>query len=271
MYNIIFGAVLVASTSAFTSPVRHTLSRNSVPSISIPTRSNNVLQMADGSDDNTPRKRRKRKDGQQFSPPSASVTITEKKDDIVEVVEIEAEEEDVQDTQTTTPKENVVVMQVRDIQDVVNGAPETPKVIEEKVTLKREEVFDDDDDDDDDELADDEEWEYYDVDEDGNEIIVSEEQQQYNGRGSQDESIEQLLADARSMRKSSSKGLEVVDEETPLKEKILGVVANIVTVDFFVVIALLLWFLAGIFCSYVLKDDTVQIAFNMNFERVTQP
>ena len=173
-----------------------------------------------------------------------------------------------QDTQTTTPKENVVLMQVRDIQDVVNGAPEAPKVVEERVSVKREEFFDDDDDD---ELADDEEWEYYDVDENGNEIIVSEEQQQYRGRGGQDESIEQLLADARSMRKSSSKGLEVVDEEPPLKEKILGIVANIVTVDFFVVIALLLWFLAGIFCSYVLKDDTVQIAFNMNFERVTQP
>jgi len=270
MYNIIpFAAVLVASsTSAFTSPVRHTLSRNSVPSISIPTRSNNVLQMADGSDDNTPRKRRKRKDGQQFSPPSSS-TITEKKDDVVEVVEVEAEVEDIQDTQTTTPKENVVVMQVRDIQDVVNGEPEAPKVVEERLTVKREEFSYDDNDDD--ELADDEEWEYYDVDEDGNEIIVSEEQQQYRGRGGQDESIEQLLADARSMRKSSSKDYDAVDEETPLKEKILGVVANIVTVDFFVVIALLLWFLAGIFCSYVLKDDTVQIAFNMNFERVTQP
>ena len=266
MYIIPFVAVLVASsTSAFTSPIRHTLSRNSVPSISMPTRSNNVLHMADGSD--SPRKRRKRKDGQQFSPPSASTTITEKNDDVVEVVEVEAEEDNVQDTQTT-PKENVVVMQVRDIQDVVNGAPEAPKVIEERATVKREEVFDDDDDD---ELADDEEWEYYDVDEDGNEIIVSEEQQQYRGRGGQDESIEQLLADARSMRKSSSKDYDVVDEETPLKEKILGVVANIVTVDFFVVIALLLWFLAGIFCSYVLKDDTVQIAFNMNFERVTQP
>jgi len=269
MYIIPFVAVLVASsTSAFTSPIHHSFSRNLVPSISIPTRSNNVLQMADDSDDNTPRKRRKRKDGQQFSPPSSSTTVTEKKDDIVEVVEVEVEEEAVQDTQTTTPKENVVVMQVRDIQDVVNGAPEAPKVIEERVTVKREEVLDDDDDD---ELADDEEWEYYDVDEDGNEIIVSEEQEQYMGRGGQDESIEQLLADARSMRKSSSKDYDAVDEETPLKEKILGVVANIVTVDFFVVIALLLWFLAGIFCSYVLKDDTVQIAFNMNFERVTQP
>lgn len=267
MYIIPFAAVLVASTSAFTSPI-HSLSRMAfqpVSSISIPTRSNNVLQMVDGNDD-TPRKRRKRKDGQQFSPPSSS-TITEKKDDIVEVVEIEAEVEDVQDTQTTTPKENVVVMQVRDIQDVVSGEPEAPvKVVEERVTVKKEEILDDDDDDDD-ELADDEEWEYFDVDQDGNEIIASEEQQQNRGRG-QDESIEQLLADARSMRKSSSK---VVDEETPLKEKLLEAVANIVTVDFFVVIALLLWFLAGIFCSYVLKDDTVQIAFNMNFERVTQP
>lgn len=243
MYIIPFAAVLVASTSAFTSPI-HSLSRMAfqpVSSISIPTRSNNVLQMVDGNDD-TPRKRRKRKDGQQWRV------------------------EDVQDTQTTTPKENVVVMQVRDIQDVVSGEPEAPvKVVDERVTVKKEEILYDDDDDD--ELADDEEWEYFDVDQDGNEIIASEEQQQNRGRG-QDESIEQLLADARSMRKSSSK---VVDEETPLKEKILEAVANIVTVDFFVVIALLLWFLAGIFCSYVLKDDTVQIAFNMNFERVTQP
>ena len=48
-------------------------------------------------------------------------------------------------------------------------------------------------------------------------------------------------------------------------------ISTIVTIDFFVFIGLLVWFLAGNFCSYVLKDDTVQIALNMNFERVTQP
>jgi hypothetical protein len=56
-----------------------------------------------------------------------------------------------------------------------------------------------------------------------------------------------------------------------VKEIIFEVISTIVTVDFFLVLALLVWFLAGIFCSYVLKDDAVQIAFNMNFERLTQP
>lgn len=83
-----------------------------------------------------------------------------------------------------------------------------------------------------------------------------------------DESLEQLLADARSMRASSA---EPAIEETPVRDAIFGAISTIVTVDFFVVIGLLLWFLAGIFCSTVLGSDTVQIAFNMNFERVTQP
>ena len=56
-----------------------------------------------------------------------------------------------------------------------------------------------------------------------------------------------------------------------MKETIFDILSTIVTIDFFVVLALLAWFLAGIFCSYVLKDDTVQIAFNMNFQAVTQP
>ena len=155
-----------------------------------------------------------------------------------------------------------MVMQVRDIRDVVSGVPETPVVEEDvvqKVIVKEElEVGDG-------ALADDEEWEYYDVDEDGNEIIAS----QNIGRTGQDESMEQLLADARSMRASSTTNTGV--EETPLKNKILEVIATIVTIDFFVVLGLLAWFLVGIFCSYVLKDDAVQIAFNMNFEGVTRP
>ena len=167
-------------------------------------------------------------------------------------------------------------MQVRDIRDVVSGvtsSEETPiESDEQNVDVKEE--FDDDDDDDeeeeDDKLADDEEWEYYEEDEDGNEIVLNEQTIGPAGRvgRQQDDSIEQLLADARSMRASSP---EKEGEESSVKEKVLEVVATIVTVDFFVVIALLLWFLAGIFCSYILKDDTVQIAFNMNFERVTQP
>ena len=49
------------------------------------------------------------------------------------------------------------------------------------------------------------------------------------------------------------------------------ILSTIVTMDFFFVLALFAWFLAGIFCSAVWKDDYVQIAFNNNFERITQP
>ena len=155
-------------------------------------------------------------------------------------------------------------MKVRDIRDIVSGAPEP---IEQNDT---EGYFEEDDDE---ELADDEEWEYYDVDEDGNEIILSNDDTSTDRTG--DDSLEQLLADARSMRASSSesdgKSLGATEEESSIKDKIFDAISTIVTIDFFVVLGLLAWFLLGIFCSYVLKDDTVQIAFNMNFERLTQP
>ena len=50
-----------------------------------------------------------------------------------------------------------------------------------------------------------------------------------------------------------------------------NVLSTIVTIDFFVDCALLLWFLAGVFSSYVWKDDAIQIAFNSNFQQVVQP
>ena len=216
------------------------------------------------------RKRRKRKDGKQFSPPSSENTESNGANG---VIQSESKETPPPPPAPATPKENVVVMQVRDIRDIVSGVAspeETPLESDyEKVDVK-EELDDDDDDDEDDKLADDEEWEYYEEDEDGNEIVLNEQTIGPAGRvgRQQDDSIEQLLADARSMRASSP---EKEGEESSVLEKVLEVVATIVTVDFFVVISLLLWFLAGIFCSYILKDDTVQIAFNMNFERVTQP
>ena len=87
-----------------------------------------------------------------------------------------------------------------------------------------------------------------------------------------DDSLEQLLADAKKM-----KALEKTDEnevdssEGGAMASVRNVISTIVTVDFFVVCAFLLWFLAGIFCSYILKDDTVQIAFNSNFQALVQP
>ncbi|KAK1737116.1 hypothetical protein QTG54_011983 [Skeletonema marinoi] len=211
---------------------------------------------AASSQSSAPKKKRKRKDGQNFSPPPASdvaddSSVEEAAD---EVIAAAAEPEE--------PKKTSVVMKVRDIRDIVSGAPEPAEVEEE------EEVYVDDDKEDD-ELGDDEEWEYYDVDEDGNEIIVSNDDKTSDRTG--DDSLEQLLADARSMRASTDRDAQQTEEETPIKDKIFDVISTIVTIDFFVVIGLLAWFLLGIFCSSVLKDDTVQILFNNNFERVTQP
>lgn len=154
-------------------------------------------------------------------------------------------------------------MQVRDINAVVSGAPEE-EVVE---PIKKEPVVDVVDDD---VLADDEEWEYYDVDDDGNEISDNVDE----ARRTTDDSLEQLLADARSMRSRTSEEssrLEEEEESTSIRDTVFEVVSTIVTIDFFVVIGLLVWFVAGIFCSSVLGNDTVQIAFNMNFEKVTQP
>jgi hypothetical protein len=80
-----------------------------------------------------------------------------------------------------------------------------------------------------------------------------------------DDSLQQLLLDAREMQ-----------EKTPAttdsnNSTIRNAISTLVTVDFFVVCLFLLWFLAGIFCSVVLKDDTVQIAFNSNFQQLVQP
>jgi len=91
-----------------------------------------------------------------------------------------------------------------------------------------------------------------------------------------DDSLDQLLEDARLMteeeKQAKSAGGVFVDEEgVGVKEMIGNALSNIVTADFFVVCAFLVWFLLGIFCSSVLKDDTVQIAFNNNFEKLVQP
>ena len=83
-------------------------------------------------------------------------------------------------------------------------------------------------------------------------------------------SLDSLLADARRLRAAkATPGKE--NDEAGVGDAVKNVISTIVTVDFFVVCGLLLWFIAGIFCSYVLKDDTVQISFNNIFEPVVQP
>ncbi|KAL9182838.1 hypothetical protein ACHAXT_004117 [Thalassiosira profunda] len=261
LINLLAACMALQLASAFTAPFpRATPLRCEAaarPSPPAPIRGIGArrLQMAPGGDssDTPPRKRRTRKDGKQFDPPPEPATA-------------EAEPEPA--PAPSPPKQNVVTMQVRDIRDVVSGAPEPSED-----TAAVDDILRDDNDNDDDELADDEEWEYYDVDEEGNEIIVADNEPVGAGGRGQDESIEQLLADARSMRASSSSEGQMSDdgEGSSVKDTVFEVISTIVTIDFFVVIGLLAWFLAGIFFRSAFGNDAVQIAFNNNFERVTQP
>jgi len=194
------------------------------------------LRMSETEESSVPRKRRKRKDGkntevaQKLSEPEPVVEMIE------EVVIVE--------------KAKPVEVKIQDIRDLVSG--KAPEVVPEQ------KVFDDEYDDDD-ELEDDEEYEYY-YEEDEKEFVV--------GRATtNDNSLEDLLADARKMRESAGPDADKVSIPGAIKE----VVSTIVTIDFFVVCGLLLWFVAGIFSSYILKDDTVQIAFNGIFEAIVQP
>merc|ERR1711937_1056766 len=69
-------------------------------------------------------------------------------------------------------------------------------------------------------------------------------------------------------------GLSNIEQFIPSAVKgdsLRNTVSTIVTVDFFVVLLLLGWFLLGIFCSSILKNDFVQIAFNNNFNTLVQP
>lgn len=145
--------------------------------------------------------------------------------------------------------ENVVQLKILDVRDVVSGKGE-PITTETPSRIMENEYENDI-------LADDEEWEYYyddDDDDDGKTLS----------------GLEQLLVDAKSMRtdKIEQTGEDFkVESPTSLK----NILSTIVTADFFFVCALLVWFLVGIFCSSILKDDTIQIAFNSNFQMIAQP
>mmetsp|Transcript_25985 Transcript_25985/g.29707 ORF Transcript_25985/g.29707 Transcript_25985/m.29707 type:complete len:288 (-) Transcript_25985:233-1096(-) len=206
-----------------------------------------MIQLRMSTNDDAPRKRRKRKDGK----------------NVKSIQESSAEESEKKENEDTSPSATNVVsrsvltspltpskavqVQVMDVRDVVAGV--APKQTQLSVE------------DDDEEYDDDDEYEYYYEDEDENEIVL--------GSGSKDSSLEALLADAKKMRKDEEESGNA--DEFSIPSAIRGVISTIVTVDFFVVCALLAWFLAGIFCSYVIKDDTVQIAFNGIFEPVVQP
>lgn len=186
------------------------------------------------------RKRRVRKDAERTAeavpPPPPPV--------VVESIELKPRDDD------------VVEFKIQDVRDVISG---TTEAVEE----------------DEEDEEDDDEWEYVDADEeednDEYDYVVVE------SSGTKRDSLEQLLADAKSFRvaeKEKDKEDKDNDEEEggiSIPKSVSGAISTIVTIDFFVVMALLVWFLAGIFGQYVLKDETIQIAFNNIFEPVVQP
>lgn len=175
-----------------------------------------------------------------------------------------------------------ITLQIMDVRDVVSGKStmNVPSSNPDGANIKEMNSNDWDNDEDDD---DDDEYEYYYEDENGNEIILdtansistkSKSKTPISSFESSSSSLDDILADARRLRQEQKDAVASGaqdPEELSIPKLLKGAISNIVTVDFFLVCGLLLWFLAGIFCSYVLKDDTVQIAFNMQFERVVQP
>ena len=199
-----------------------------------------TLKESTSGNDEPKRKRRKRKDGKN----AASIENS----DVVEPSNIQVQEDKVEDppVQSSTLTPPPPTMEIMDVRDLVSGKkPSQPS------TTAKEAVMTDDSEDDDDE------YEYYYEDEDGKEVVVG-----TATSSSSDNSLEKLLADAKRMREQESGSSDVGEPEETLKSKVKNVLSTIVTADFFVVCALLAWFLAGIFCSYIIKDDTVQIAFN---------
>lgn len=208
------------------------------------------LKMSNNNDSNEEtgsspsRRRRKRKDGKNVVEPIAN--NSEEKEVEPELIEEIENDQSVNVSQSpSAPK--TVQLQIRDVRDVVSGVtPTSPQLGQDENDY---EYYDDED-----EEEDDDEYEYYYEDENDNEVIVA--------SGTKDSSLEALLADAKRMRQKEAELSDGSEEGFSIPSAIRNVISTIVTIDFFVVCALLAWFLAGIFFSYVVKDDTVQIAFN---------
>jgi len=240
------------------------------------------------SSSDTTNKRRKRKDGKNVVPSQKDTTAATATniDNSPSMEKNTASMNPSSIQEKDAPKQ--VTMQIMDVRDVVSGkstmnAPSNP---DRSNTFEKDtnNLNDNDVDDDDDEEE--EEYEYYYEDENGNEIVldtvksVSSSTKKTptssftSSSSSSSSSLDDILADARRLRQEQKDAIASGapdPEELSIPKLLKGAISNIVTVDFFLVCGLLAWFLGGIFCSYVLKDDTVQIAFNMQFERVVQP
>jgi hypothetical protein len=91
-----------------------------------------------------------------------------------------------------------------------------------------------------------------------------------------DDPLAQILKDAKQMQaleRRNKQGAEdsVIEQDNDGNLDFRNIVSTIVTIDFFVVCALLVWFLAGVVSSSIFKNDDIQIAFNGIFQPVVQP
>jgi len=80
-----------------------------------------------------------------------------------------------------------------------------------------------------------------------------------------DDKLKTLLDDAKRLRASEPK------TEGNAMLKIRDIISTVVAVDFFVVFGFLIWFITGAVSSSIVKDDTIQLAFNALFQPVVQP
>jgi len=89
--------------------------------------------------------------------------------------------------------------------------------------------------------------------------------------------LENILADAKRFRNSEKdNNLETnfnseKDNNLETNFNIRSTISTLLTIDFFLVVGFLFWFLTGVFVSNVLNNDTVQIAFNNIFQPIVQP
>lgn len=158
------------------------------------------------------------------------------------------------ETESKPPEDFAVEFKIQDVRDVLAGKDDSSIAD----PIGNEEPEEDDD-----------EWEYVDIDdeEDNDEyeyVIEDVKEEELN-------SLEQLLVDARALREAENEEEDEEEGNFKVPDSVRNALSTIVTVDFFVVIALLVWFLAGIFSSSILKDDAIQIAFNSNFQLIVQP
>lgn len=193
-------------------------------------------------------------DASSSAAPSSMRKRTRKRKDVVTSDETQEAAAATSKTPTLNLKprdDTPIQMEIMDVRDIVGiGSSGSPSSSSKQVAPSR--GFDNDGDEEDD-------------DEEDQDSRVG-----FTSSSSTDDSLRQLLEDAKMMQEeegvSGTSGGDAGQDDS-VKAKIRNALSTLVTADFFVVCAFLLWFLVGIFCSSILKDDTIQIAFNSKLSR----